>query len=253
LLELLVVLAVASLMAAVAAPFTVRTIERAELRADAREMTSDLRALRQRAIDGRRAISVAALSETLWPESGRAVRHRAIFVGEDGGTALVFYPDGTSSGGTFRLQDGNHVALMRVAWLSGAVSAEQSQERTRGRLHDPGSARRVRDPCCRPLRVYEAGGISLHLIGESSDTKRFAMLAQSKLDEIAAIRTPPPPTSKGAFSGSDVTWRIDAHDLPHLKAGSSSLRLQSVRLTLSRPGGRPLSVETRHLGTDRHD
>ena len=127
LLELLVVLAIASLMVAIAAPFTVRTIERAELRADARELKSDLRALRQRAIDGRHAISVTALSETLWPESGRAVRHRAIFVGEDGNTALVFYPDGTSSGGTFRLQDGSRVAVVRVAWLSGAVSAEQLQ------------------------------------------------------------------------------------------------------------------------------
>ena len=128
LLELLVVLAIASLMVAVAAPFTVRTIERAELRADARELKSDLRAFRQRAIDERRTISVTALSETHWPESGREVRHRAIFVGEDGGnTALVFYPDGTSSGGTFRLQDGGRVALVRVAWLSGAVSAEQSQ------------------------------------------------------------------------------------------------------------------------------
>ena len=101
--------------------------------------------------------------------------------------------------------------------------------------------------------LYEASGISLHLVGESSDTKRLAMLAQSKLDEISAIRTPLPPSSKGTFSGSDVTWRIDAHDLPHLKAGLSSLLLQNVRLTLNRPGGRSLSVETRHLGTARDD
>ena len=123
LIELLVVLAILSLMIAVAAPFTVRTIERAELRADVRELTSDLRALRQRAIDRRETVSVTALSEKLWPESGREVRHRAVFVAEDGNARLDFYPDGTSSGGAFRLREGSRTALVRVAWLSGAVSA----------------------------------------------------------------------------------------------------------------------------------
>ena len=101
--------------------------------------------------------------------------------------------------------------------------------------------------------LYEVSATSLRLIGESSDARRAAMLAQSKLDEIAAIRMPLPPSSGGTFSGSDVTWRMEARDLPSLRAGASSLHLQSVRLTLGWPGGRPLVVETRHLGADRHD
>jgi len=127
LIELLVVLAIMSLMVAIAAPFTVRTIERAELRADARELASDLRALRQRAIDRHETISVSALSEKLWPQNGREARRRAAFVADGNDKTLSFYPDGTSTGGAFRLQEGDRIAVVHVAWLSGFVSSEPPQ------------------------------------------------------------------------------------------------------------------------------
>jgi general secretion pathway protein H len=127
LLELLVVLAIATLMVAIAAPFTVRTIERAELGADARELAGDLRALRQRAIDQHRPLFFTGRSETLWPEHGGTALHRAVLVPQGGGKALVFYPDGTSSGGVFRLDEGGRSAEVHVAWLSGAISVGPQQ------------------------------------------------------------------------------------------------------------------------------
>jgi len=127
LLELLVVLAITGLMISIAMPFTVRTIENAELRADAREVVSDLRQLRQRAIDRQEAIEVTSLSENAWPQAGRAVRHRARFVAEGRARTLVFYPDGTSSGGTLRLREGSRSVDVNVAWLSGAITSEPGQ------------------------------------------------------------------------------------------------------------------------------
>jgi general secretion pathway protein H len=127
LLELLVVLAITGLMISIAMPFTVRTIENAELRADAREVVTDLRQLRQRAIDRQEAIVVNSLSENAWPQAGRAIRHRARFVAEGRARALVFYPDGTSSGGTLRLREGSRSVDVNVAWLSGAIASEPGQ------------------------------------------------------------------------------------------------------------------------------
>ena len=127
LLELLVVLAITGLMISIAMPFTVRTIENAELRADAREVVSDLRQLRQRAIDRQQTIAVGALSENSWPSGGRAIRHRAQFVQQGRGRALLFYPDGTSSGGTLRLREGSRSVDVDVAWLSGAITSGPSR------------------------------------------------------------------------------------------------------------------------------
>lgn len=121
LLELLVVLAIMGLMLTVAAPFTVRTVENAQLRADTRELVSDLRALRRRAIDRRETIAVTSLFENTRRLPGHA-SYRARFVPAAGSEALVFYPDGTSSGGTFRLEEGGRSAEVSVAWLSGVVT-----------------------------------------------------------------------------------------------------------------------------------
>jgi general secretion pathway protein H len=127
LLELLVVLAIAGLMVSIAMPFTVRTIENAQLRADAREVVSDLRQLRQRAIDRQQMIEVTSLSENAWPQAGRAIRHRARFIAESRARTLIFYPDGTSSGGTLRLREGSRSVDVNVAWLSGAITSGLSQ------------------------------------------------------------------------------------------------------------------------------
>jgi general secretion pathway protein I len=101
------------------------------------------------------------------------------------------------------------------------------------------------------VALYAAGGTSLRLIERGSRVSDTALLAQSKLDEIAAFRAPLPQSSKGTFPGSDVSWSMQTHELPGEGAGISPYRLQSVRLTLSWPEGADhgtLTVETRHLG-----
>jgi len=100
--------------------------------------------------------------------------------------------------------------------------------------------------------LYAVSGTSLRLIGESDRMERAALLAQSKLDELASIRSPLPATDSGTFAGSDVAWRVETSDLPSSKAGPTAFRLQAVKLILRWPGSRPLVVETRHLGTLRH-
>jgi Tfp pilus assembly protein PilV len=100
--------------------------------------------------------------------------------------------------------------------------------------------------------LYAVSATSLRLIGESDRTEQAAMLAQSKLDELASIRSPLPAVETGTFAGGDVAWRVEARDLPSSKAGPTAFHLQAVKLILSWPGSRPLVVETRHLGTSRH-
>jgi prepilin-type N-terminal cleavage/methylation domain-containing protein len=117
LLELLVVLAIAGLMASIAIPFTVSTVERAALRVDARELASALRDVRQQAIDRRRVIVVRSLADL--PMQDRPRRGR-LDAGE--GPPLAFYPDGTSSGKDLKLVESGRAVELHVAWLTGAVS-----------------------------------------------------------------------------------------------------------------------------------
>lgn len=120
LLELLVVLAIAGLMISIAAPFAVRTIENAALRADARQVASELRAVRQRAIDRQETIAVSSLSALAASRGGNASMPRGRFASAGG--PATFYPDGTSSGAAFRLIEGDRAIDIKVAWLTGAVT-----------------------------------------------------------------------------------------------------------------------------------
>lgn len=122
LLELLVVLAIMGLMVAIAMPFTVSTIAQAGLRADARALTSQLRRLQHQAQERRETIVIATLAvHTLpgavfaAPQAGRGTVTLA------GGRPVIFYPDGTSSGGTLRLREGGRALDIGVAWMTGAI------------------------------------------------------------------------------------------------------------------------------------
>lgn len=104
------------------------------------------------------------------------------------------------------------------------------------------------------VALYAAGGLSLRLIAQGGEMRTAAMLAQSKLDEIAAVPDPLPASASGMFSGSDVSWRIEAHDLGGTMAGPSPYRLQDVRLVLTWHRGttsQSWSTVTRHLGSVR--
>ncbi len=100
--------------------------------------------------------------------------------------------------------------------------------------------------------LYEVSGSALRIVGKSDRQHEVALLARSKLDEIAVVRDVLPPTESGAFPGSDITWHIETHDLPGRGTGLDAVRLQRVRLTLKRPGAPLFVVETRHLGVRRH-
>jgi type II secretory pathway pseudopilin PulG len=100
--------------------------------------------------------------------------------------------------------------------------------------------------------LYEVSQSALRIVGKSDRQRQIALLAQSKLDEIAAAREPLPPAEHGTFAGGDVTWRMEAHDLANRGPSPDALHLQSVRLTLERKGGPPFVVETRHLGAHSH-
>jgi hypothetical protein len=47
-------------------------------------------------------------------------------VRETGEARLVFYSDGTSSGGTIRLTDQHEQVAIGVAWLTGAVHVDRN-------------------------------------------------------------------------------------------------------------------------------
>lgn len=126
LIELLVVLAILGLMASIAMPFTVRAIEDARLRADARQLTNELRQLQQNAIDRREPIELRALpgllqlgTPSIKPLSPISVESFSL----TGDTKrVIFYPDGTSSGGVLRLKEGGRSLDIEIAWLTGAIA-----------------------------------------------------------------------------------------------------------------------------------
>src|SRR6266481_8535493 len=104
------------------------------------------------------------------------------------------------------------------------------------------------------VSLYAATGTSLRGVDSGSQARRVAMLAQSKLDEIAATREPLPPTSQGAFAETDVAWRVETHNISSGFAGPSASQLQDVQLVLNwTQGGRIQSMVlgTRHLGIVR--
>lgn len=101
--------------------------------------------------------------------------------------------------------------------------------------------------------LYAVSGSALRVIGKGDRLRQAAMLARSKLDELAATRDALPASESGTFPGSDVAWHIETHDLPGGRAGPDGLRLQSVRLILDCPNAPPLVIETRHLGARRHE
>ena len=99
------------------------------------------------------------------------------------------------------------------------------------------------------VAIYAASGTALRGVGRAQGVERAVLLAQSKLAEIAALRTTFPATSKGSFAGTQVRWRIDATDV-HMNA-MGALRLQDIHLELTWPeddATRTIAVDTRHLG-----
>lgn len=113
LLELVVALAIMGLIAAIAGPVVIGSIDRVTLNADAREVATKLRALRENALDTQSGIVVAAGAFDL--SSGTQLEL------PKGGMAIA--ADG-AVGGTLQLTRGSASVRVSVNRLTGRVTVE---------------------------------------------------------------------------------------------------------------------------------
>lgn len=99
--------------------------------------------------------------------------------------------------------------------------------------------------------LYRASATSLRASAHIASVDRAILLAQSKLDEIAATPTSIPDKSSGIFAGESVRWTVTADAIDGGVAVRGSPILQAVHLVLSWRDGihdQSLVIETRHLG-----
>jgi general secretion pathway protein H len=138
LIELLVVLAILALVAAVALPGTPILGRGPSLSLVTADMAARLRAARSMAIaqnrdiaftldTDRRTYGVAGVdaAHTIPATIGLSITTARTLIRENGNTQLVFFRDGTSTGGTIRLADQHQVVAIGVEWLTGAVHIER--------------------------------------------------------------------------------------------------------------------------------
>jgi general secretion pathway protein H len=138
LIEILVVLAILALVAAIALPGTPILGRGPSLSLVAADMAAKLRAARSMAIaqnrdvafaldTDRRTYGVAGVGapQTLPATIGLSVTTARTLIRESKEAQLVFFSDGTSSGGTIRLADQHQSVAIGVEWLTGAVHIER--------------------------------------------------------------------------------------------------------------------------------
>lgn len=134
LLELLVVLAVMGLIAALVVPRFAQGRPGIELERAARGLVADLRAARVQAIASNRAVALVLDPERPGYRIG-ARRHAlpeaaALSLDPPVERRIGFYPDGSSDGGRLTLRLGARSRTVRVDWLLGRVElAEPSDDR----------------------------------------------------------------------------------------------------------------------------
>ena len=120
LLELLVVLAILSLMVALVVPFSLHTVEAAQQRSQVRSAIAELHSLQSLAVTRHHEIVVknilAKNNHALFVRDPQLPKSKTTFAGTNG--AITYYADGSSSGG---LLDVGSVEI-EVAWLSGAIT-----------------------------------------------------------------------------------------------------------------------------------
>ena len=125
LVELLVVLAIMSLIVLVAVPAASSTVERMTLSADARTLTTNLRALRTIALDRQTDIVLTATANGLTPSQGPAIElssGTAIEIAQLGSDRrFVLRWDGTASG-AITLSRGESSLRVAVDRLTGRVA-----------------------------------------------------------------------------------------------------------------------------------
>jgi general secretion pathway protein H len=138
LLELLVVLTIVAGMLAIVPLVSERGAKNAEIDAAARVLVADLRWLRQAAIrerhettlmvgaDGARYLRSGDAGFRPLPQ-GIAIEHKplASIGAQREGPAIVFYPDGTTSGGELALRSAGQSLIVHVAWPFGRIETNR--------------------------------------------------------------------------------------------------------------------------------
>lgn len=131
LLELLVVLTVVALMYALAAPRLGAGLPGVSARGAARDLVAVLQEGRSLALTEQRQVEVAIDGEARSLQlDGRPqpLRGKAEIHGSDNGEepfAVLFYPDGSSSGIELRVEQENHRYHVHVDWLTGRVALKR--------------------------------------------------------------------------------------------------------------------------------
>lgn len=137
LIEMLVVLAIVGLLYALAMPAWRSPVRSTELRAAALNLTSHLRAARAAAIARGRATGITIdvpnrryTSEfdgrvyALPSDFGVSVRAADGLTQHRDAARILFFADGSSSGGHVRLQSGGRTVEVGIEWLTGVVRVE---------------------------------------------------------------------------------------------------------------------------------
>jgi general secretion pathway protein H len=140
LVELLVVLVIASLVLALVGTSISRSVSGAEMRVAARKMTASLRYTRTRAILDKqeqvflvdtenRKYMAPKRPEVELPEGMKVAltTARSELTAESVG-GIRFYPDGGSTGGFVELDANGRVYRVNVAWLTGEASLERVED-----------------------------------------------------------------------------------------------------------------------------
>ncbi len=134
LVELMVVLVAAAILAGVAVPNFMPAIAGMRMRAATSDVASALRYVRGQALSrGREAVFFIDVDHHYYRVSGRQKDFAlpssvklGLFTAEqelsgDGQGSIRFYPDGSATGGRVSLEAGNKRNLVDVNWLTGAI------------------------------------------------------------------------------------------------------------------------------------
>jgi general secretion pathway protein H len=140
LVELLVVLVIASLVLALVGTSISRSVSGAEMRTAARKMAASIRYTRTRAIlDKEEKVFLVDTENRLY----EAPKKKPVELPEGMTVALTtarseltseavggirFYPDGGSTGGFVELEANGRIRRINVAWLTGEASLQKEEE-----------------------------------------------------------------------------------------------------------------------------
>ncbi|NIL17402.1 GspH/FimT family pseudopilin [Pseudomonas sp. AN3A02] len=131
LLEMLVVIVLISIAAGLVGFGLQQGLRVAKERQAVGQMVDALRSTRARAIvSGTSARTVFDLAQLSFHAPGRPVKHWpadlqvTLHTAEQAGSAVEFYPDGSSTGGNLLLANGSRRWRIDIGWLTGSVQSK---------------------------------------------------------------------------------------------------------------------------------